>query len=187
MENEINNQVPSPKSRWPIIAILFVIIIGLAAWVVWRNWPASQPIIPPPAASTTTIYDSENDTANLPADPPLPVTSPLGGDTEGVPDDWQTYRNEKYGFEFRHPPNLVPYTGFSGDNYIQANVSSSAVSISPRVKLGELVPGIEFPFLSIEFILGEGNLGSNLKKINLVQNSENLILSQILSTFRFIK
>ncbi|TSC78435.1 MAG: hypothetical protein G01um101433_242 [Parcubacteria group bacterium Gr01-1014_33] len=37
---------------------------------------------------------------------------------------WKTYRNEKYGFEVRYPSAFIAYTGFSGEEPIEADATS---------------------------------------------------------------
>jgi len=81
---------PTPKFSPPLIAtfVLFLVLVGAISFFLGKflSQPKSSPhpisqVSPSPSPST-----------------PTPTPDPTA--------NWKTYKNEKYGFEFRYPQNL---------------------------------------------------------------------------------
>jgi hypothetical protein len=70
---------------------------------------------------------------------PTPKTRPISVSPTSIPTTspaWQTYRSEKYGFEFQHPPQIYPstirLTDFGQDGITVASLSGDwLVSVAP--------------------------------------------------------
>ena len=164
-----------------LIIILLVLILAALGWWYRQGQRAPEVIAEPIAVETATE--------------PIATLDPTA--------DWQTYRNEEYGFEFKYPIGLVPYNGFVGDRAVEATAASQVVNVSPSVKLHEDVPGKEIVFLSIQvnksvgrsserqtgqeitfggtrasLVDGEGNMGSVLKTIHVESGGNWFIIIQ---------
>jgi len=55
--------------------------------------------------------------------------------SEAETSTWKTYRNEKYGFEFRYPADFIAYKEFSGDEIIIAGVEDNEVWVAKNSNL----------------------------------------------------
>ncbi|MBI2100942.1 MAG: hypothetical protein HYT47_02900 [Candidatus Vogelbacteria bacterium] len=102
------NQISS-KSRGLLIALLFILALGLGGWLVWRWWPAG--VVPPPSDVPPPVV-VEDTNIEPPASAAIIYDSETGVDTS----NWQTYRNEEYGFEFRYPDEWKIIACAQGDS-----------------------------------------------------------------------
>jgi hypothetical protein len=84
---------PIAQNRWFIYTIVFALVAALFVWWQVEQFGVEQDIV---SATDQIVIANKK--------PPLENNS----DTSGLPSDevlrgWKTYRNEKYGFEFRYP------------------------------------------------------------------------------------
>ncbi|MBI2100807.1 MAG: hypothetical protein HYT47_02205 [Candidatus Vogelbacteria bacterium] len=174
-------QPESPRARWLLIALLLVLALGLGGWLAWRWWPAFNNSTWPQADSidsevppATTIHDSE---------------------VSEVTDmsNWQTYRNEKYGFSINIPPNFDLYITkgkpermvkidlrtdeSETDNGIFHVVPSRIDVKNPYVELGDIVTSVGISITPIS-LLGVNNLDEFQKKFLEKQDYNNLELGR---------
>ncbi|MEK7621810.1 MAG: hypothetical protein AAB415_01390 [Patescibacteria group bacterium] len=75
--------VDTPKSKSGIFLIILPVLLIIGGYWLWQGKNITPPSALPEGEGT--------------------YTSPLGGGSEGV-EGWKTYRNDKYGFEFKYPP-----------------------------------------------------------------------------------
>ena len=119
IEQELLNPPATKKNHWIIILIAFIAIIFIGSiFILLLN---SQKSIPTPPSSIS------------------PTQSPLTDETA----NWNTYRNEKLGYEFKYPDSLsVTERGDFGENYIIAVVTDMELeegAVYPKL-IYELVP-----------------------------------------------
>lgn len=164
------------------------------------------------------IYYWQKNKLVTPSEEPIvdnqPPAAPVPDNDETK--DWKTYRNEKYGFEFKYPAGHTPYSAVEKDQLVPSDDESDDVSIavdeakaiccepiSLRIKADE-TPELQNPDFQATRLngwealvkIGEGNLGSAYKTVyvkhpegvwlKISQSGDDDFLNQILSTFKFI-
>ncbi len=104
-------KIESAKNRYLIATVLILVAVGLGSWV-WRNqipklYPTPTPTIDQQPAGSSSV--------------PIPDTTA----------DWQTYRNEEYGFEFKYPND------WQSTEFLDLGWTEFGVSFDPnKINLG---------------------------------------------------
>lgn len=90
-----------------ILAIVIVLLLGVAALLVYQNLQLQQLIKNKPENQTEIEETVEMPTqeATISA---TPIPSPIP--TTSVPAGWQIYKNQKYGFQIAYPPKYKALT-----------------------------------------------------------------------------
>ena len=127
-----------------ILAIAIIIIIAILAIAFWpkQDQPSNtnQPVITEP---------DDNQSATNP-EPTATTTEPETITSDIDTSDWQTYRNEEYGFEVKYPAILnaleVPYPGKDSDfketiyfDLFKDHIDSPNISITVKDTKGKVV------------------------------------------------
>lgn len=91
-----------------------------------------------------------------PPSSPAPVTTPFP--TAGVPADWLSYSNSKYGFEFKYPPSYA-YSETSGEG----RISQTLINLADFQKIdesGSIRVNLDTNRFSIEYLKTYAPTGS---------------------------
>lgn len=198
-----NNPNPVPPhlslSHWLMVSLTIIAIIGyFMTSYYYTLWPFQNLASPAPVPTFTPRPTSDLE-AKLPSE---------------VPADWQTYRNDEYGFEFKYPDKFTAYEPNDKRSVsFDYNTSGIAIWLFPEVFNPELLVSEETVFLNkiiinnkewyfvnydtaegIEEIYQTQLPSGGIIQVNLGnegQNSgillEKTIRDQVLSTFKFIE
>lgn len=102
-------QVPEPKTRFPVIPVLLVILLLLLG-------------------STAFLYYQNMQLKNMLANYQTPVVSPTPTPTTDPTADWKTYTNEKFGFSFKYPQELNFITDTT-DKFVENGINNSMILV----------------------------------------------------------